>query len=477
MPCQCVFATTRQHLSGHDADPQPGEQAGAETDHDQGDLPEVSLGARQTVADQRHQLLGVGHPVVDRRGGQHLPAAGQSDIDHSGGVQCQHQRLVRRSGPWVSHGRGQLRSTACQRGPMGRIMTTRPPCSPSVVHEVELEPAGRQMLGDVLAPLDHGDRLVQGGVEIEIVQLLGSAEPIGVDMHQLGAAGRRRMDPGQHEGRRDDRAHRSQSGPDALGQRGLAGAEIAGGDDQVARSEKTGQPLAEPSHVARRGHGDRQRQRLGQDHPVRRGPVDGEAAVPPERHQFGELGPGEELDPPMAEAGGELLGGADHRRGDAVSLEVGMDRDPLKGDRAGRVRQHQDDSGRPVADLGEDARAPAQRGGHRRRRLRARGGGRIERRPGPEGGMDDLDHPGGVLLRCHRDDQIDDRDAHRPYTLLVGGQGVVPPRSHSVVSAAHRAAARDSRRAGPRDRSRRLRPVPGRRSAPDRRAGAGAIRR
>ena len=38
---------------------------------------------------------------------------------------------------------------------------------------------------------------------------------------------------------------------------------------------------------------------------MRRRPVDGEAAVPPEADQLGELLPGEELDPPMAEAGGE----------------------------------------------------------------------------------------------------------------------------------------------------------------------------
>ena len=57
-----------------------------------------------------------------------------------------------------------------------------------VAHDPHLQPRLREALGDVLAPLDHRHRVVEGGVEVEVVELLEPVEPVGVDVHELGPA-------------------------------------------------------------------------------------------------------------------------------------------------------------------------------------------------------------------------------------------------------------------------------------------------
>ena len=67
--------------------------------------------------------------------------------------------------------------------------------------QAHLDPAPGEHLGQSLAPLDDGDGLVEVGVEIEVVELGGAVQAIGVDVHQGRATVERRMHPGDHEGR------------------------------------------------------------------------------------------------------------------------------------------------------------------------------------------------------------------------------------------------------------------------------------
>ena len=212
------------------------------------------------------------------------------------------------------------------------------------------------------APLHHGDRIGDRRVQVEVVQLGGAAQPVGVDVHQRRAAGGGAVDPGQHEGRRDHRPVAAQPAADALGQGGLAGAQITGGDDQVARAA-AGRPAARPAACmaaprwARRSPPAAARTRIT---PCRHVAVDDEAPVPPEVDQLGELLAGEQLDVDVAEPGGAVLGRGHHGRGDAVPLEVRVNRDPGEGRHPGRragLDQHR--AGRPAVDLRVDAAAAA----------------------------------------------------------------------------------------------------------------------
>ena len=65
------------------------------------------------------------------------------------------------------------------------------------------------------APLDHGDRILLSGIEIQVVELGQGAQPVGVDMHQRWPAGRRRMHPGDDERRRRHRTADAEALADA----------------------------------------------------------------------------------------------------------------------------------------------------------------------------------------------------------------------------------------------------------------------
>src|SRR4051794_10888175 len=109
-----------------------------------------------------------------------------------------------------------------------------------VVQQVDLEPVVPGLLDEAAAPLDDGDAGGCAGVEVEVVQLAGSAQPVGVDVHQGGPAGASGVHAGQHEGGRDDGARDAEPLPEALRQGGLAGTQLAGEDQEVAGPYEVG---------------------------------------------------------------------------------------------------------------------------------------------------------------------------------------------------------------------------------------------
>ncbi len=89
-----------------------------------------------------------------------------------------------------------------QREPTGVTVASRSSLVAGVVAvERHLEPVGGQRLGQALAPLDHGHGEVEVGVEVEVVELRGAAEPVGVDVHELRPVAERGMHPGDDERR------------------------------------------------------------------------------------------------------------------------------------------------------------------------------------------------------------------------------------------------------------------------------------
>src|SRR4051812_31644818 len=87
----------------------------------------------------------------------------------------------------------------------------RDPQPPSLVGVVvatghhDVQPIRRQCLGQPMTPLDHRDRVLQAGVQVEVVQLGEPAQPVGVHVHQRRPPGQRWMHPRDHERRRRDR--------------------------------------------------------------------------------------------------------------------------------------------------------------------------------------------------------------------------------------------------------------------------------
>ena len=72
--------------------------------------------------------------------------------------------------------------------------------------QAQLEVVVGELLDEALAPFDQGHRVLEGGVEVEGVDLadgiLDVAEPVRVDVHHRDAAGGGgTVDPGDHERR------------------------------------------------------------------------------------------------------------------------------------------------------------------------------------------------------------------------------------------------------------------------------------
>ena len=88
----------------------------------------------------------------------------------------------------------------------GRRAPSRRPCAPASPLQRDLEVVLGQPLGQPVPPLDDRDRLVQRGVEVEVVELGDPAEPVGVDVDQGGSADQRGVHAGDDERRRGDRA-------------------------------------------------------------------------------------------------------------------------------------------------------------------------------------------------------------------------------------------------------------------------------
>ena len=104
-----------------------------------------------------------------------------------------------------------------------------------------------QALGDAAAPLDDGDRLVERGVEVEVVELADAAEAVGVDVHEAGppvsdGCTRAITNVGEVTSPRTP-----SPAAETLGERRLAGAQLSREHDQVAGAE---QPADHPPEVA-----------------------------------------------------------------------------------------------------------------------------------------------------------------------------------------------------------------------------------
>ncbi len=117
------------------------------------------------------------------------------------------------------------------------------------------------------APLDHDHGTVE--VEVEVVEQGGAAEPVGVDVHERRAAGEVRVGAREHEGGALHRPPHAEAVADAAGQRGLARAERAGEQHEVAGAQPAREFASERLH--RGGVG-----RLDAHHAAsRRGPAPG----------------------------------------------------------------------------------------------------------------------------------------------------------------------------------------------------------
>ena len=67
-------------------------------------------------------------------------------------------------------------------------------------HHLDLQAVGTQGLHLLLAPLDQGDGPIQGGVQVEGVNLLQGGDPVGVHVDEVGAAGQGGVHAGDDEG-------------------------------------------------------------------------------------------------------------------------------------------------------------------------------------------------------------------------------------------------------------------------------------
>jgi len=109
----------------------------------------------------------------------------------------------------------------------------------------DLEAVLGQPLDHALAPLDDGDGVLQGAVEVERVDLGEGLETVGVDVDEGGPLPQARVGAGDDEGGRGDLAAHAEPGADALGEGGLPGAEVPGEDDEVAGAQDAGEAAPE----------------------------------------------------------------------------------------------------------------------------------------------------------------------------------------------------------------------------------------
>src|SRR4051794_32442819 len=118
--------------------------------------------------------------------------------------------------------------------------------------QLDLQPVVGEHLRDTAPPLDDGDRVLQRGVEVEVVELHGRlrracrrAQTVGVDVHQRRPADQRGMHSRDHEGGRGDAAPHLQRRSESLGQRGLPGTEVTTEHHQVSWPQQTCEALTD----------------------------------------------------------------------------------------------------------------------------------------------------------------------------------------------------------------------------------------
>src|SRR5674476_303187 len=119
-----------------------------------------------------------------------------------------------------------------------------------------VEPSVAQLFRLALAPLDHSHRVGQGGIEIEVLDLGEVGQTVCIDMDESRPVRAGAMDTRQHERRRDHRTHHVEASADALGEGGLAGAQLTDGEHEVARLEQGCQTPAESVHARGRRYDD-----------------------------------------------------------------------------------------------------------------------------------------------------------------------------------------------------------------------------
>ena len=108
--------------------------------------------------------------------------------------------------------------------------------------QFDVEQAVAEVFHPAPAPLHHRHGAVHGVFQVDVIDFRRGFQPVGVHVHQVGAAGTRPvrkvgMDADQDERGGNDAGPHAQAFAEALGEGGLAGSELARQDDQVARLE------------------------------------------------------------------------------------------------------------------------------------------------------------------------------------------------------------------------------------------------
>jgi hypothetical protein len=119
--------------------------------------------------------------------------------------------------------------------------------------DLDLQPRLGKLLYLARPPFDDGHCVVGRDVEIEIVDLVQRAEPLRVDVHERD---RTTMHSCDDEGRRHHVALHSQTGADALHERGLACAERSVEHDEIAGAEDCREAAPECAGVGGGGQFD-----------------------------------------------------------------------------------------------------------------------------------------------------------------------------------------------------------------------------
>ena len=225
------------------ADPQPGERPGPDADRDGGEVGGEAPAAASVSRDQRRQLLGV-RARVDRRLPRRSRRRGARTVTPIAEVEVSIARISTAHRPRATQPgiRGVAAPAPTDAGDgRGALL------GGGVDVEHDLEPVLAEVLGEPVAPLDHGDASSSEVSRSRSSSSSDAAEPVGVDVHQRRAADERRVHPGDDERRRGDRAAHAEALADALGERGLAGAEAAGEHDRSpARSSAPSAPARAP---------------------------------------------------------------------------------------------------------------------------------------------------------------------------------------------------------------------------------------
>ena len=104
-------------------------------------------------------------------------------------------------------------------------------------------------LGFAFAPLDDGHGLVEGGVEVEGLEVVQVGDAVGVRVDEVGATAQRGVDASDDERRGGDAAAHAHADADALGEGGLARAEAPGEHEEVSGREDATEVFAERARL------------------------------------------------------------------------------------------------------------------------------------------------------------------------------------------------------------------------------------